>query len=116
MADDSLDRYSIEITVEGRSVAEALESASFEREGTHWFVTGGAGSRDSASAISGPGWRGAYGVTGFRCFRQGADGNSVLCDRPIAVLGTSRRSLTLLGGVAAEETVTRLIATVRFAP
>jgi len=114
--DDSLDRYSIQVIVLERSVDETLENASFEHEGARWFVTGGTGSRDSASAIAGAGWRGAYGITGFRCFRLGADGPSALCDLPIAVLGTPQRSATILGGVASEETVTSVLSSFRFAP
>jgi hypothetical protein len=114
--DDSLDRYSIQVTVEARSVDETLENASFEHEGARWFVTGGAGSRDSASAIAGPGWRGAYGITRFRCFRLGADGVAALCDLPIAAFGTPQRSATILGGMASEETVTSVLASFRFSP
>jgi len=114
--DDSLDRHSIQLTVDDRSVDEALQSAGFAQEGTRWFVTGPTGFPDSASAISGPGWRGAYGITGFRCFSLGQDGGSALCDQPFAVLGTGRRSATVLGGVASEETVVQVLATFRFEP
>jgi len=37
--DDSLDRYSIQVTVEERSIDETLENASFEHERARWFVT-----------------------------------------------------------------------------
>jgi hypothetical protein len=114
--DDSLDAHSIHVAVDDRSVDDALESAGFEQAGSRWFVTGPAGSRDSATAISGPGWRGAYGITGCRCFRLGEDGGSVFCEQPFAVLGTARRSATILGGVASEETVVHLLATFRFEP
>jgi hypothetical protein len=114
--DDSLDRYSIAITVQEQSLDEALTNASFERVGRQWFVTGGAGSRDSATAITGPGWSGAYGITGFRCFRLGAEEVSALCDLPFAVLGTDRWSATVLGGVASEATVRYLLSTFRFPP
>jgi hypothetical protein len=116
LEDDSLDRYSIQVTVEERSVDETLENASFEHQGTRWFVTGAAGTRDSAAAIAGAGWRGAYGITGFRCFRLGADGPSALCELPLAVLGTPQRSATILGGVASEDAVTSLLSSFRFAP
>lgn len=116
LEDDSLDAHSIHLAVDDRSAGEALESAGFEQKGHRWFVTGPTGSRDSATAISGPGWRGAYGITGFRCFRLGEDGGSVLCEQPFAVLGTAQRSATILGGPAAEETVAYLLATFRFEP
>ncbi len=111
----TLDGYSIRLAVSELSVDEALQMAFFEQEGSRWFVTGAAG-RDSASAISGPGWRGAYGITVFRCFPQGGDGPGGLCDTPFAVLGTPRRSVTIQGGEASGEIVGALLATVRFEP
>jgi hypothetical protein len=114
--DDSLDRYSVHVLVREQSVDETLQNAFFELEGSRWFVTGSAGSRDSASVVSGPGWRGAYGISGFRCFREGKDGPSRICEVPFVVLGTPLRSATILGGVASEEVVAHLLATFRFRP
>jgi len=112
-ADDSVDLYTISVQIMPHGIWAQVSESSFRRRGAGWVVLGREDQEDPADTISGPGWSGVRGTATQGCYRLEGD-YAGLCDQPIALVGTSRRSMSLSGGPQSEAAFNRILGSLRF--
>jgi len=112
-ADDSVDLYTISVQIVAQGIWNQVEESSFQRRGTGWVVLGRQDIEQPADTISGVGWTGLRGTATQGCYREEGD-YAGLCDQPTALVGTSGRSIMIIGGPQSEEIFHRILATLRF--
>jgi hypothetical protein len=114
-SNDSIDLFSVHMQVLPRGVWQEATANAFERRTSGWVILGRMGAAASADSITGTGWTGLRGIAPAGCYREGG-GYAGTCDNPTAILGTSTRTVSLVGGPQSDLVVDRIVATLRFDP
>jgi hypothetical protein len=116
LANDSIDVYTIAVEIVTRGFESELSESAFRRRGRGWVVQGRLASPEldrPAIRVTGPGWTGLRGTATQGCYREGGS-YAGLCDQPTALVGTSNRSVSIIGGAQSDSAFNRLLTTLRF--
>lgn len=108
---DSVDSYTVWVTVVEASFESATRDHGFERRDENWVVLGRHGIEAPAAIFERPGWTGVRGVRVAGCYQVG--GSYVgICESPAMVLGQGSRSVQLESTPVSEHVMELVAATV----
>ena len=112
-ANDSMDVFTVHISIFNRDVWALARGSGFERRSSGWVVLGREAFATRADSVTTPHWSGVRGTAQAGCYREGG-AYAGLCDNPTAVVGAGRRSARIVAGPRAEGEFNRVLATLRF--